>query len=177
MWACHTHRTTATETLFRKVLALTSVMIRKNTIGTLRMSGMAVIRLSLKIAFIAMRPIPINLARLLVYGPSSVGLQTTRSDDAVRSGSHWRGPAGRPWRRARRLPRDAIAQLFARRRPSPLKVDGGRQRGYFLVAIDRDGREHELVEWLPEPNEALWLAREIERMLGLRDRAVFGEHR
>lgn len=92
-----------------------------------------------------------------------------------------RGPL--PWPGARRLPRAEIAQVFARESISRTRSrDDGREqvrerRRYRVVAMTPDGRERRLVGGLGSPAAALWLEQEIERALGIEDRAVAGAYR
>lgn len=92
-----------------------------------------------------------------------------------------RGPL--PWPGGKRVPRAEIAQVFARETLSRVhgQDDGRRQvqvrRRYRVAAMTPDGRRLRLVGGLDTPDQALWLEQEIERTLGIDDRAVAGAYR
>jgi hypothetical protein len=46
----------------------------------------------------------------------------------------------------------------------------------MVQRTDRD-EDEELVEWMTEPEQALYLEKEIERFMGIRDVPVGGEYR
>ena len=121
---------------------------------------------------------PVSLGILYlaaVRGINRTTLRIERGGVSVRQ-----GPL--PWRGARRdVPREDIAQLFSSEHVTRTNngSDGHRQvqeyRSYRLQAIDRAGGKRLLVGGLSSADQALWLEREAEALLGIENVAVAGE--
>lgn len=74
-----------------------------------------------------------------------------------------------PWRRRIRLPAARFAQLYVRRQAA-----GRHGHMFSVVAVDAAGERLRVVA-LDDLPQALWLEQEIERHLGIANRAVAGE--
>ena len=83
---------------------------------------------------------------------------------------------------SKRVPRSAVRQLFVTEHVSRTREgQDGRERvrerrHYRLSALLEGERRVRLLGGLGSPGQGLWLEQEIERTLGIRDRAVGGEH-
>ena len=83
---------------------------------------------------------------------------------------------------AKRVARADVEQLWVSEHVSRVREGGDRnarvreRRSYRVTASLRGERSVRLVGGLGAPGQALWLEQEIERTLGLRDRAVAGEY-
>lgn len=78
-----------------------------------------------------------------------------------------------PWPGARDIALDELEQLFCEERIHRTK--NGTSYTYELHAILRDGNRIKLLSGLNAPEEAFFLEQEMERFLGIEDRAVPGE--
>ena len=125
--------------------------------------------------------VPVSLVLLYVAAVKGLNRTTFRVDE--RGLSVRQGPL--PTRGAKRdMARTDIAQLFANERITRTRMDSGsdtrrvqEHRSYALQAIDRGGRKRVLIGGLSSPDQALWLEREAEALLGIDDAVVAGEVR
>ena len=121
-------------------------------------------------------PVSLGLLYLAaVRGLNRVELAVDAETIRVRQGPI---PAGG----AKRVPRGDVEQLWVSEHVSRSRAGGDRndrvreRRSYRVTASLRGERSVRLVGGLGAPGQALWLEQEIERALGLRDRAVPGEY-
>ena len=112
----------------------------------------------------------------LVRGLNRVSFLADASGVRVRQ-----GPV--PWPGALRLERGAIEQLFSVEKLSNVRSGSdGRERvrvrrHYRLRARLDDGKRVDVITGLSSADQALWLERETERVLGIDDRPAEGEVR
>lgn len=87
-----------------------------------------------------------------------------------------------PWLGARKLNASDIEQLYATEHESRTETDRGSSRTtqvrkfYRLSATMRGSSRVTILSGLSDPHQALWLEQEIERVLGISDKRVAGEH-
>lgn len=80
-----------------------------------------------------------------------------------------------PWFGNREIPTDSLEQLYCDEHVS--RTRNGITITYSVRARGRDGRMLKLVTGLPERDQAMYIEQEIERHLGIADRAVTGQVR
>ena len=87
-----------------------------------------------------------------------------------------------PWPGARKLDASDIVQLYATEQESRSETNNGGNRKvnvrkhYRLLANTRSRGRVKILSGLNDPLQALWLEQEIERLLGIIDKRVAGEH-
>lgn len=87
-----------------------------------------------------------------------------------------------PWPGARKLSAAQIEQLYATEYQTRSQSEGHGNRSvrsskyYRLSATKREGGKITLLSGLSDPHQALWLEQELERLLGISDKAVPGSH-
>lgn len=80
-----------------------------------------------------------------------------------------------PWAPSPRIPVRDLEQIYIERKVS--HNDSGTSVTFQLMAVTRTHTGQKLVGGLSELGQALYLEQEVERVLGVRDRPVAGEHR
>lgn len=80
-----------------------------------------------------------------------------------------------PWPGKKQIPVYQIKQLFNKEHVSRNK--NGVRVSYAVYVVTEDGREQKLVSGLTDDNQARFIEREIESILGLEDIRVAGEYR
>lgn len=113
----------------------------------------------------------------LTYATLGTLLNTTKivvqpSDITV---SH--GPI--PWGKGKQIPQSAIKQFYCAEEVHESNDSDDPSTHLYKVMVQRTDRDEdeELVEWMTEPEQALYLEKEIERFMGIRDVPVRGEYR
>ena len=87
-----------------------------------------------------------------------------------------------PWPGARKLNASDIEQLYATEHEARTETDEGGKpaakisKYYRLLAKTRTSGNVAILSGLRDPLQALWLEQEIERVLGIDDKQVAGEH-
>lgn len=79
-----------------------------------------------------------------------------------------------PWPGNKTIPSDDIEQAYCKQHISHSK-NGGVNYSYSLFAKMRDGRDLKLLSGVKEPNKIIYIEQQLERFLGIEDRAVEGE--
>jgi hypothetical protein len=106
-----------------------------------------------------------------LYGIAATFINTTTVDVDDRELAVRHGPL--PVTGNKTLPALDITQLYCKRHVSRTK--NGTSVSYRLHAITQDGKDHKLLGNLSNQNHALYLEQQVERVLGLQDKAVAGE--
>lgn len=101
------------------------------------------------------------------YGVVAGFLNTTRIEVSRGALRIKHGPV--PWWGNFNRPSAELTQLYGQ------GVEGNNTTTYKLMALDREGREVELLEHLDNAEQALYLERALEGVLGIEDRPVEGE--
>lgn len=121
---------------------------------------------------------PVSLLFFYLAAVKAVNRKELRIDgDAI---SVRQGPL--PWKGTKRLDRSRVRQLFVTEHVQRVREGGDRGgrvreiRRYRLSALLEGERRVRLLGGLGSPGQGLWLEQEIERTLGIRDRAIGGEY-
>ena len=87
-----------------------------------------------------------------------------------------------PWKGSKKLNASDVVQLYTTEHESRTQSDKDGHRKvivhkyYRLSANTRQGKRVKILNALRDPRQALWLEQEIERLLGIADKPVTGEH-
>lgn len=79
-----------------------------------------------------------------------------------------------PWPGSKSIPVYELEQVYVRR--VLVRTKNGTRHVFRLIAVDKRDKETVLVKSLESEDHALFIEREIETILGIKDRPVEGEH-
>lgn len=79
-----------------------------------------------------------------------------------------------PWPGSRSIPVYELEQVYVRR--VLIRTKNGTRHVFRLIAVDKSDNEVVLLKSLESEDHALFIEREIETILGIKDRRVEGEH-